>query len=354
MGKVSVIVPVYNAGKNMYKCLDALLNQSFKDFEVICVDDGSKDNSYEILKQYAQKDDRIKVFTQENHGPAYTRHFAISQSRGEYLMFCDADDWYEPSMIEKMVNAIEKEDVDIAVCDTNIVNFSGQELNQSEKDHYYQVLKIKGKIQKLTPQHYRSINVVLWNKIFRKSIMEKYQIEYPQRYEHDDTMFFYKYIVQCKSYYGIDECLYNYVVCNPDSIMGKLISKNNKKNIFDFIYAWQDTIDYVSKMVDDKGKINFILHNNFGMIRHFFVMLDEQEQREAFDIIKKYISDNPFLLQNKNFKDINRISKVEDYGKFFQKEQISLLKKIFSIRNKYINSEKRKVITIFGFDIIIK
>ncbi len=62
MGKVSVIVPVYNAGKNMYKCLDALLNQSFKDFEVICVDDGSKDNSYEILKQYAQKDDRIKAF----------------------------------------------------------------------------------------------------------------------------------------------------------------------------------------------------------------------------------------------------------------------------------------------------
>lgn len=114
---VSVIVPVYNVEKYLSRCLDSILAQSLQSVEVICIDDGSTDRSPEILREYAERDVRIKVVAQENQGPCEARKKGISLSNGKYIGFVDSDDWAAPEMYEKLVDKAERENCDMVLCD---------------------------------------------------------------------------------------------------------------------------------------------------------------------------------------------------------------------------------------------
>ena len=116
MPKVSVIIPVYNVEAYLRKCLDSVVNQTLKDIEIICVDDGSTDGSAAILEEYAAKDVRIKIIKQENAGVNVARKEGLKLATGEWITFCDADDWIEPDAIEKMVAAAQREDADCVCC----------------------------------------------------------------------------------------------------------------------------------------------------------------------------------------------------------------------------------------------
>ena len=111
--KVSIIVPVYNVEEYLPQCLDSLVNQTLQDIEIICINDGSTDSSGKILDNYAQKDNRIKVITKENEGQGVARNLAMDHANGEYIMFCDPDDWFELSACEDAYNQISKNDNDI-------------------------------------------------------------------------------------------------------------------------------------------------------------------------------------------------------------------------------------------------
>lgn len=113
MPKISVIVPVYNVAKYLERCLESILSQSFKDFEIICVNDGSTDNSLEILQQYAKKDKRIKIINQKNSGAGYSRNIGINAALGNYLSFIDADDWIDELFLEKVYHLAEVSSADI-------------------------------------------------------------------------------------------------------------------------------------------------------------------------------------------------------------------------------------------------
>lgn len=116
MVRFSFIVPVYNAEKYLKRCLDALLKQSFKDFEIILIDDGSKDNSVNIIKEYQEKNRNIVLYeNKENKGVSYSRNVGIQNAQGEYLVFCDADDWYAENTLEIFDKAIIKYDSDFVV-----------------------------------------------------------------------------------------------------------------------------------------------------------------------------------------------------------------------------------------------
>ena len=99
MPKFSIIIPVYNVEKYLVECLESIVNQSFKDFEVICVNDGSTDNSLEILQKYAENDERFKVLNQENQGQGIARNNALNIANGEYILFVDPDDFIELNML---------------------------------------------------------------------------------------------------------------------------------------------------------------------------------------------------------------------------------------------------------------
>ncbi len=114
--KISVIVPVFNAEKYLKECIDSIIAQTLREIEIICVDDGSTDNSLHILKDYALKDSRIAIIEQKNKGAGAARNLGLECAKGEYLSFLDADDFFEPSMLETMYNKAKKHSIDIIVC----------------------------------------------------------------------------------------------------------------------------------------------------------------------------------------------------------------------------------------------
>lgn len=116
MAEISIIMPVYNVEKYLTECLDSLLAQTFSDFEVIPVDDSSTDDSFAILQQYAQKDNRIKPLQQPNSGAGAARNTGIGKAQGKYMMFLDSDDWFDPTMLADMFAVAEKNNAEITVC----------------------------------------------------------------------------------------------------------------------------------------------------------------------------------------------------------------------------------------------
>ncbi len=262
---ISVILPVYNAAPYLDKCLSAFIDQTFKDFEVICVDDGSTDDSLKILNEYAEKDPRFVVLTGENLGPARARNKGLRQAAGKYIMFCDADDSYKAQMIERMHSTLIQEDVDLVICEQTYSTESTNQtfLNVISAEHTGLTLTHTGKyvlnetrILELTP------NCMLWNKIFKKSIIDKYNIGFPSGYLSDDNVFVCQYLYCIQSYYGLKEKLYarNYV---EGSVSFELKLTTDLKSIKDHAYIpihvfWflvknrlhNDFFDSICKMVD--------------------------------------------------------------------------------------------------------
>ncbi len=125
--KITIIIPVYNAEKYIKDCLLSITNQIFKNIEVICINDGSTDNSLAILNNYAKVDERIKVFSQKNQGPAKARNVGLENASGEFIMFCDADDTYNADMCATLIKGIQKSGSDLAMCNTNGYDKKGKE-----------------------------------------------------------------------------------------------------------------------------------------------------------------------------------------------------------------------------------
>lgn len=122
MATISIIIPVYNVEKYLRQCLDSVVNQTFTDFECICINDGSTDNSLSILQEYANKDKRFKVFSKENKGVSDTRNTGVNLSIGKYITFIDSDDWVEISYLEKLYSCNVENEVDFVVCNLKIYN----------------------------------------------------------------------------------------------------------------------------------------------------------------------------------------------------------------------------------------
>ena len=112
---VSIIVPVYNAERYLHRCIDSVLAQTYTNFELLLINDGSKDNSGEICDKYAVKDSRIRVFHKENGGVSSARNMGIDEAKGEWLSFIDSDDWIEPTMYEKMLQELIGNNADICM-----------------------------------------------------------------------------------------------------------------------------------------------------------------------------------------------------------------------------------------------
>ena len=110
--KISVIIPVYNVAKYLHRCIDSALAQTFTDFELLLIDDGSKDNSGEICDEYARKDNRVRVFHKENEGVSVARNIGIGHSSGTYLMFLDSDDWLESSCLDYCLKSMKDDNLD--------------------------------------------------------------------------------------------------------------------------------------------------------------------------------------------------------------------------------------------------
>ena len=176
--KVSVIMPIYNAYDYLRPAIDSVLDQTLREIELICVDDGSTDNSYELIKEYQQQDDRIRIVTETNAGPALARNNGIKRARGEYLAFLDADDFFEPTLLEKLYRMAKEKDLDIAIADYDIYNNRKATFEKVQQAEHNEVFDATGVTSKnLCPDKiFLSTNGAAWNKLFRRSFVTDKQI----------------------------------------------------------------------------------------------------------------------------------------------------------------------------------
>ena len=173
--KVTVVVPIYNAYDYLRPALDSIISQTLSEFEIICVDDGSTDHSLEILKEYQTRDDRIRIVTETNAGPALARNNGMKRARGEYVAFLDADDFFEPTFLEKLYALAKKDDLDVAISRYDVYNTRKAKFepaSHADSSDIFTPGAVTSKNEH--PDLILSSTVSSpWNKLFRRSFLEE-------------------------------------------------------------------------------------------------------------------------------------------------------------------------------------
>lgn len=241
--KVSVIVPVYNVAKYLPKCVDSILNQTLKDIEIILVSDGPEQDT-NICREYASKYNNIKLITNVNRGLGGARNVGVETAKAEYIAFIDSDDWIEPTFLEKMYNAmISDKEIDIVQCGTNIVWEGKINEKQNEGDVKYFAINQSGPF-KLTNDYFGNINVGTWNKLYKKSLINKYNLRFPEKMCNEDAYFTWAYWSVCNKIYFIPEKLYNYLR-RDTSLMAQTFKKGMGEKVLHHLIIAELLYDFL-------------------------------------------------------------------------------------------------------------
>ena len=314
MKKVSVIIPVYNGEKYLAKTLNSVLNQTFKDFEVICINDKSQDNTSEILKEYSQKDDRIMVITNyENVGAARTRNVGIDMAEGEYIYFLDADDYIDEKYLECMVNTIEQKQCDV-ILNLSIMNESN---GHSVAYHHPSMPEIKKEGEYL--DNIRTIHdapCFIWARMYRKSFLNEHNLRFLNIHATDDVVFnaiINMYLDRTFVFYGEK---YHYTV-NNTSVTG--VAKAVDDRDLQHIKAHSMIYDYLK----EHNKLN----PKLKLFRVYpFIKVDTNEKFEFYKAFFKkieadfYINENIYNEIEKYFAySLLNSSNYEEYLKNYNK-----------------------------------
>lgn len=179
--KVSVIVPVYKAEVYLERCVDSLLAQTFKDFEILLIDDGSPDRSGEICDEYARKDDRVRVIHQKNSGVSMARQKGLDNACGEYVIHADPDDYVEPDMLQELYAKAKEEDADMVICDY-YANYPGRQIYSSQRPSS---LCHEAVLCELFQQLHGSC----WNKLVRRVCYNKYNVRFPDNISYSEDLY---------------------------------------------------------------------------------------------------------------------------------------------------------------------
>ena len=252
MCKVSIVVPIYNSEKELPRCIDSILNQTFSDFELILINDGSKDGSLNILKEYEQKDKRVTVIDNENNGVSETRNIGIRRSSGDYIAFVDSDDYIESDMVEALVESVEQQNADLVICGLHIDILKGQEVKTSTQTFEYNVSLDKRDIalNVLGRLNGTYINSPI-NKLYKKSILIDNNIYMDNTIDlGEDLLFNIEYLRYCNRVVFKEKCLYHYCVKSEDSLTTKY--RENKLELMKRMYDVIRKYMLESKVTEDE------------------------------------------------------------------------------------------------------
>ena len=221
--KVSVIMPVYNAAEYLSRTLDDVTNQTLRDIQIICVDDGSKDNSREIVKEYQKKDERIQLVEQENKNAGAARNHGMQYAKGKYVVFWDSDDLFLENALETMYLQAEKTQADICICAAR--RYDNQTGKYFSSDAYLRLdyLPEKEVFQKTDiPDHIFNLATnVPWNKMFLRSFIIENHLEFQEIRQANDTFFTLSAFYFAKRISYVTDVLISYRVNSEQSLSGK-------------------------------------------------------------------------------------------------------------------------------------
>lgn len=221
---INIIIPVYNAENYLRRCIESVLCQTYRNIEVILVDDGSKDSSPNICDEYTKKDKRIKVIHKDNAGPGSARRDGVKMAMGEYISFIDADDYIDKNMFQVLIKKV-KRDIDIAQFGYRKVTTTGEVLSTVE----LKPIEISGSYE--CALYYASQNNTtnfLWNKLYRAKLFQN--VVFPQLYAGEDSCILTQLYAFAKRIISIDKPLYNYVM-TTDSLCRRPFEEKKLDNI---------------------------------------------------------------------------------------------------------------------------
>ena len=227
MPQISVIIPVYNAERYLRACLDSICGQTYRNLQILCVNDGSTDASGEILAEYAKRDARLLVINQTNAGQAAARNAALNQASGDYIASLDSDDYLERDAYEKVVACIQEEPgVDMVWHGTHIECTHDEQLKKGQ-ERFCRVEK-KG-VYPLPVHHLHSLSGAMWNKVIRAELFHRYELRYPEGLVFEDACLFGMIAALVERVYFLPDKLYHYVL-RKNSTMGKARGKSSRSS----------------------------------------------------------------------------------------------------------------------------
>jgi len=243
---VSVIIPVYNVELYLSQCLDSIINQTYENLQIICVNDGSTDNSSQILQQYANKDTRIEIINKKNGGLSSARNIAYPYIKGKYTLFVDSDDYIDIDTCRKSVDVAEHNDADITLffLNTEIKLNSGTTIYLKQTQHFP---SCKTKItteEKMSVKHFIDMCYKLW----RSDFLKTNELLCPEYIAYEAVLPSWKGFILANKVAILEDVLYHYRITS-NSTMGKLSSTNIdiSKHHFDFLYASRLIRDFLDK-----------------------------------------------------------------------------------------------------------
>ena len=220
---VSIIVPIYNVEKFLEECIQSIINQTYKKIEIILVNDGSTDNSYDICLKYQKKDNRIHVINKINGGLSSARNTGLSKARGEYVVFIDSDDFIDSAMIEILVDLIEKESADIVCCNYDMYDENSQLVKKHKLySKGIEVFDRKKSIDLLLGE--RHFKCYACNKIYKKTMFRG--VCFPEGKLYEDIITQYRLIGKCDKLVFCDRDLYHYRI-RKGSITARVFDEKN-------------------------------------------------------------------------------------------------------------------------------
>ncbi len=237
---VSIIIPIYNVEKYLRQCLDSVVNQTYKNIEIILVDDGSTDGSYSIAKEYADKDNRINLLQKSNGGLSDARNFGLKYVTKPYVLFLDSDDYIAENTVELTLDAILQNDVDFVLFGASKFSDDKEEFDNSYFNPIFPDKLI------VSPENINSIPVVAWNKLYKVENIKKYNLEFPKGLWYEDEYWLWAYCCLNNNGFYIKQELYFYRI-RSDSIMAKTNSKNSIKSL-DMVSIYKNIYDFLVKM----------------------------------------------------------------------------------------------------------
>ncbi len=296
---ISIIVPIYKVEKYINECIESIINQSYKNIEIILVDDGSPDNCGKICDEYAKTDNRIIVVHKENGGLSDARNAGLDIAKGKYVAFVDSDDYIDNKYIELLYKTIVKNNVRISQCGVNKFRNNGKVI---EKIGYKEKC-IKTNKQMLKEMHEANWeNVVVWNKMYLSELFK--DIRFPKGKIHEDEYTTYKILYKTDKIAIVDEYLYNYRT-NEESIMGK---KFNIKRL-DILGALEERIAFFDKH-QEKELYDIALDFYLQKLRECYLNVKENinEAKEIEkELIEKHRNYSKYILKSKKIKEKSKL-----------------------------------------------
>lgn len=313
MADISIIIPAYNAEKYIKKCLDSLIKQTKKEIEIIVINDGSKDNTEELIKSYT--DSRIKYYKNTNHGIGYSRNYGIEKAKGKYIMFLDSDDYVEKDICEKLYNKARNDDLDVVICDffKEFENGNIEEIHTN--DFKNSSLKDNPEIitEYLSP----------WAKLYSTKLLKDNNIKFVENLKYEDAPFVIETLDKAKKIGKVNDCLVHYM------IHGNSETTVRDKRVFDILKILDKIRKYTKNKSYLKDKIDKL---TVRIITNYTIQQRVQADKkvgmefinEAFEYMKKEVPD---YKNNKYYETRSFLRRTIEKSKLLTKIYVKLYNK---------------------------